>query len=113
MNTDYHPVILFEENTEKSLKPLVKLSSLMKADIILSPNPAKDYITVSYDLESRKTEYTIRIYDNKGINVYSGSLNGNKGIQNIDTRGFSSGAYVYNVENGNERCKSGKFIIVR
>ena len=85
----------------------------MKADIILSPNPAKDYITVSYDLESRKTEYTIRIYDNKGINVYSENLKGNKGIKNIDTRTFNSGTYVYNVENGNERCKSGKFIIVR
>lgn len=113
VNINYHPVVLFEENTEKLLKPSVKLSSLMKADIILSPNPAKDYITLSYDLDSRKTEYTIRIYDNKGINVYSGNLKENKGIKNIDTRGFSSGTYVYNVENGTEKCKSGKFIIIR
>jgi hypothetical protein len=111
--TNYHPDYVVIDNKKSARIKIKRPLNAFEADVTALPNPAKDYIAISYNLKPQTTEYMIKIYDNKGSIVYSGSLKGNKGIQNIDTRGFSSGTYVYNVENGNEKCKSGKFIVVR
>ncbi|MFA6200357.1 MAG: T9SS type A sorting domain-containing protein [Bacteroidales bacterium] len=112
-NTNYHPDYVVIDNKKSAKIKIKRPLNAFEADVSALPNPAKDYIAISYNLKPQTTEYMIKIYDDKGIVVYSGSLKGNKGIQNIDTRTFNSGTYVYNVENENERFKSGKFIIVR
>lgn len=111
--TNYNPDYVVIDNKKSARIKINRPLNAFEADVTALPNPAKDYIAISYNLKPQTTEYIIKIYDNKGSIVYSGSLKGNKGIQNIDIRKFTSGTYVYNVENGNEKCKSGKFIVVR
>lgn len=114
INTDYHPIVLNMEDDpeEKSVRIKGSLSDLASIAITISPNPAKDYISLTYDLPTKQI-YTLKIYDNKGIELFAKTLNGNKGMQTIDLKNFSSGLYYYNVTNNKGIIKSDKLIIVK
>ena len=59
-----------------------------------------------------KQVYTIKIYDNKGVELLTKTLNNNKGVQTINLQDFKSGSYFYIITNGKESIKSDKLIIL-
>ncbi|MFV0599875.1 MAG: T9SS type A sorting domain-containing protein [Bacteroidales bacterium] len=109
---NYHPAIFESNIEEKTIKATANLSDLVDVDIAILPNPAKDYITLTYNLPTRKV-YVLRIYDIKGIQVYALTLDGNKGMQTLDLRLFKTGTYFYSVTNNKNMIKSDKLIIAK
>ncbi|MBP1629964.1 MAG: hypothetical protein H6Q15_857 [Bacteroidetes bacterium] len=111
---DYHPdyVTLTENTKTRRIKTKAPLG-IFEADVAVFPNPAKEYIAITYNLKPITGKYSFKIFDNMGKVVYNGYLNSNKGIQNIDLRSYEAGTYLYTVENSNEVSKRGKFVIVK
>lgn len=112
IDMNYHPAIFESNIEEKTIKATANLSDLVDVDIAILPNPAKDYITLTYNLPTRKV-YVLRIYDIKGIQVYALTLDGNKGMQTLDLRLFKTGTYFYSVTNNKNMIKSDKLIIAK
>ena len=110
----YHPdyVTLTPSTKAKRVKRKAPLG-IFEADVAVFPNPAKDYIAITYNLKPILARYSFRIFDNMGKEVYNGYLNSNKGVENIDLRAFKSGTYVYIVGNADEVNKRGKFVIAK
>lgn len=112
IDMNYHPTPFGNNIEEKAIKVKANLSNLVGADIVILPNPAKDYITITYNLSPKKV-YVLSIYDIKGIQVYELTLNGNKGMQTIDLSQFKAGTYFYSVTNNKNMIKSDKLIIIK
>ncbi|MBP1645464.1 MAG: subtilisin-like serine protease [Bacteroidetes bacterium] len=113
IKTDYHPIVVNMENEPKS-KPVriqSSLSDLSNADITVVPNPAKDHITITYNLPPKQI-YTLKIYDNKGIELLNKTLNSNKGMKTIELKTLKSGTYYYTITDSKSVVKSDKIIIV-
>ncbi len=113
IRTDYHPIIvnIESEPENKSIRVKGTLSNLANEDITLSPNPAKNHISITYNLPPKQT-YSLKIFDMKGNELILTTLKGNKGVQTIDISKLSSGAYYYNVTSNNKLIKSDKIIIM-
>lgn len=112
IDMNYHPTPFGNNIEEKSIKATANLSDLVDADIVILPNPAKDYITLTYNLPPKKV-YVLSIYDIKGIQVYELTLDKNKGMQIIDLSQFKAGTYFYSVTNNKNMIKSDKLIIIK
>ncbi|MBP1645023.1 MAG: hypothetical protein H6Q16_598 [Bacteroidetes bacterium] len=113
--TDYHPDYVDLELNEKSKvirRVTSSLDKLFAANVKISPNPAKDHIILTYNLPPRQI-YTIKIYDNKGIELLTNTLKNNKGVQTIELKNFKSGAYYYTITDSKSVIKSDKIIIVK
>lgn len=113
INTDYHPIVVNMENEpeNKSIRVKGSLSDLTNTEITIAPNPAKNHITITYNLPPKQT-YTLKIYDNKGVELFTKTLNGNKGMQTIELINLKSGSYYYTVSDSKNVVKSDKIIIV-
>ena len=111
-STNYHPdyIIINPKTKGKEIKSNI-LINLFEDNVTLAPNPAKDYITITYNLPPKQV-YTIKIYDNKGVELLTKTLNNNKGVQTINLQDFKSGSYFYIITNGKESIKSDKLIIL-
>lgn len=112
---DYHPDYVDLELNEKSKvirRVTTSLDKLFAADVKISPNPAKDHIILTYNLPPRQI-YTIKIYDNKGIELLTKTLKNNKGVQTIELKNLKSGAYYYTITDSKSVIKSDKIIIVK
>ncbi|MFA7082440.1 MAG: S8 family serine peptidase [Bacteroidales bacterium] len=114
ISTDYHPIVVNMENEPKNklVRTQGSLSDLSNADITVVPNPAKDHIILTYNLPPRQI-YTIKIYDNKGIELLTKTLKNNKGVQTIELKNLKSGAYYYTITDSKSVIKSDKIIIVK
>ncbi len=113
--TDYHPDYVdldLKEKSKTNRRAKPSLAQLFGADVTISPNPAKDHIILTYDLPSKQV-YTIKIYDNKGIELLTKTLNSNKGVQTIEFKNLKSGAYYYSITDSKSVIKSDKLIIVK
>ena len=113
--TDYHPDYVdldLKEKSKTTRRAKPSLAQLFGADVAISPNPAKDHIILTYDLPSKQI-YTIKIYDNKGIEILTKTLNSNKGVQTIELKNLKSGAYYYTITDSKGVIKSDKLIIVK
>ena len=113
INTDYHPIVvnMEKEPENKSIRVKGSLSDLTNTEITIAPNPAKNHITITYNLPPKQT-YNLKIYDNKGVELFTKTLNGNKGMQTIELINLKSGSYYYTVSNSKNVVKSDKIIIV-
>ena len=114
-DTDYHPDYVdldLKEKSKTTRRAKPSLTQLFGADVTISPNPAKDHIILTYDLPSKQV-YTIKIYDNKGIEILTKTLNSNKGVQTIELKNLKSGAYYYTITDSKGVIKSDKLIIVK
>jgi hypothetical protein len=89
--------LLFENK-----KPLVSLLE-DKFDIRLAPNPAKDFVQVSYSAKT-KGSTSIRIISNKGQTVYSANLGQQQsGIYKVPVSKLAAGIYTVELTIGDER----------
>nr|WP_321233821.1 FG-GAP-like repeat-containing protein [uncultured Psychroserpens sp.] len=77
---------------------------LLSSDLILSPNPTKDILNISTELQLQNALYIV--YDLSGKSVMTNSLNNAK---TIDVSQLSTGNYILSIMSG-DIIKSQKFI---
>ncbi|MDR0789736.1 MAG: T9SS type A sorting domain-containing protein [Bacteroidales bacterium] len=111
---DYHPYIVPDEEPEqKSARIKGSLADLMNDNIQVQPNPAKDYVSIIYNIAPQTSQYTFKITDNMGKVLIVEKLKSNKGMQTIDIRALNNGSYVYSVEGEKGIIKSDKLVIIK
>ena len=78
----------------------------------VAPNPANTYIEFEYTILIPSESSVLRILDVQGKPIKSWNLGTNqRGLKILDTRELINGVYFYELFQGNEKLKSGKFII--
>lgn len=80
--------------------------------IKIKPNPAKDYIIISYDLKGEITNGILDIIDISGNIVHSKSLERKNDELYIDTSRFASGLFIVRIKTQKESYAE-KFIVVK
>lgn len=75
------------------------ISDLTSNDIMVHPNPVKDFLIVNTDNVERIELYNLR-----------GEMIGSYSVKNIDLRSFDSGMYILKVTDGEHRVKSMKIV---
>jgi len=98
-------IVTTRSNIKSSSAPIgIKENSA--GQLLISPNPASEVITIQYPAGSKK--YQLQIFDALGQLVYNESLSGdvsNKGLltKQIDVSAFRKGIYIMNIqtESGN------------
>jgi hypothetical protein len=82
-----------------------------KPGITARPNPAKHWVSFTYELPMGMSEAVLEVADATGRLLGSEKLSNTKGQSLWDIRGMSAGVYYYRLT-GNGFAKSGKLIIV-
>lgn len=91
---------------------LTSENSIRKTDSRLPfPNPAIDYTTISYKLPAGINNASLKISDIQGREIDRITINGYTNSITIPTANYPSGSYLYQVESGNQRFETGKFIV--
>lgn len=100
----------FDNNSSNSVTRNIIIKENKLAGIIISPNPAKDKLHISFN-EQSVAGITIQVFDAAGKLVQSKSLKNNNSNQNIvlDIEQLSAGVYVLHLNNS-ESDKVVKFI---
>lgn len=75
------------------------------------PNPARNQITIPYEIDIFEINAWIVIRNANGIEIAKYQLNANLTKLNVDVSGFSKGIYFYNLQSGNTSTQAGKFIV--
>lgn len=103
-------------NTENKMlpTPTKNTKDLANAlyDFKIFPNPAKEYVSITWEIFDNLVETTYSITDLSGKTHLQGSINSNKGEQQIDTRMLKEGLYILNIHNNNQNKTSKKLIII-
>ena len=96
--------ITFQKNCNQCTSLLTEIWKPSKEEIIIYPNPAKDYITFR---SFNQNEYNLIVFDCNSKVVLQ-----QKFIESItvETSKFTSGIYYYEVSNSNDTINKGKFI---
>ncbi|MEI6821686.1 MAG: T9SS type A sorting domain-containing protein [Bacteroidota bacterium] len=76
----------------------------------ISPNPANEYITVSYNINGVINGLRLFITDAMGRAVYDKNLNKAKDEQLLIIKDYAKGTYFCTIFNNGKVIKSGKFI---
>ncbi|MFA4852159.1 MAG: C1 family peptidase [Bacteroidales bacterium] len=110
---DYtEPIYLADELKTMSVTPnKPRDSKNIKSNLIVFPNPAKNYIIVSYDLKERQGKSSIGISSIDGKSCYERYINGVKNQTTISLSGFSEGVYCIQLKNNGEVIESVKFVV--
>ncbi|MCK9401279.1 MAG: T9SS type A sorting domain-containing protein [Bacteroidales bacterium] len=112
--TDYIEPIYLSDNLKSSLIIPDKHGNSKQKDNRLSifPNPAKDYIIVSYDLSGKAGNPWIDIYSLEGKPCYRQSLIGSKNQIVIPMAKLASGVYSVQLVMDGEILESSKFVLI-
>jgi hypothetical protein len=112
--------ICFEDIQERSLVQQgnsQKGANLNRASnpvrVKVSPNPAKEYASFSWDLGSFNGTALLTISDPKGRKLRTQSLHGAQGQWVWDTRNMTNGVYLYEVTANGLQMGSGKIVIMK
>lgn len=88
-------------------------SGIRQADMVkslqASPNPATNFVTVSFAAPSADSYIVIK--NLTGKEVYREQVNGNSGRQSINLNGFSAGMYLYGIESDGKMLCTKKLLI--
>lgn len=76
----------------------------------LYPNPAKDYITLEYELDYGTTDAVIEIIDLKGVHIETFRLPGLQGVKIVDLRNRKSGIYLIRLTVNGKTLQNEKFV---
>nr|NQU93115.1 T9SS type A sorting domain-containing protein [Bacteroidota bacterium] len=109
------PVILPDQM--KSLEAYEEFLDLMDTKppmkIEVYPNPSDEYVIISYSLEMKRSEHTIRISDIHGNSIKSIVTNESKNQILIDTSNWIPGVYIVTLETNGKIIGSTKFTIIK
>ena len=87
--------------------------SYSNLNILIVPNPTRDFVTVSLSSESvlsAKTDAKIVIRDLSGKELYSSKLDINQ-AKRISLESFGTGMYIYEITNRDHLIESGKLMV--
>ena len=76
----------------------------------LYPNPAREYITLEYNLDYGTTNAVIEILDINGVHVEAFRLAGFRGVKIIDLRNRQSGTYLIRLAVNGKTLQHEKFV---
>jgi len=93
----------FVAKAEVKVDPLLSASNDEQMAIIVSPNPARDYISIATKLQGKSS---IKLYDQAGREVCSKSFERNAEIK----LNVTAGIYLYRFTNGSREA-SGKIVV--
>ncbi len=95
-------------------KPIASYKELVAQQntAIAFPNPADEYLTISYHLLNTKAKSELTVFDALGRKVIGINLGeGYDGQELIDTRKLAEGIYIFTLSQDGEKVSDGKFII--
>ena len=87
-------------------------SEIYGFNVIVSPNPAKDWVVIEYELPFGQETARLSITNSLGRTVEDVLISGQRGEKVIATEKFCSGVYVYTITSG-EIVKSGKIVVAK
>jgi hypothetical protein len=113
--TEYlEPVIL--PDMYKAAEAAEAYSKLLEAKppqyLKVKPNPAKDYVILSYRMENEGTS-DIEVRSQQGQLVYAGQTGSMQDELTLDTRGWKPGLYVVSLLHNGKLIESTKFTLAR
>jgi len=110
---DYtEPIYLADELKSMSVTPNKPGDTKSnRFNLIVFPNPAKNYIIVSYDLKESQGKSSIGISSMDGKPCYEQYINGIKNQTIISLSGFSEGVYCIQLKNNGEVIETVKFVV--
>lgn len=76
--------------------------------IIISPNPAGNFITIRHSLHSKDESVQVKISDMHGIQVYAGMTGGGT-VHTLDISGLMQGMYILEITDG-DKIVSTRFV---
>lgn len=107
---EYNEPILLPNEMFKSTKVDRNYNIVNNSQLIIFPNPASQWITVEYDLQSiGDTKAVLNIIDATGRVVRSINLNGNMNSIVVDLTSLQKGFYICKLINGKHTVSSKKF----
>jgi hypothetical protein len=86
---------------------------IINPTIRVFPNPAKDYVQLSYTLPLGVDEGELTITTQEGSAIYNHKIEGNVGQIAIDTRMWAQGSYLYSLSSGGKVTSNNKIVIVK
>ena len=106
------PIYTYEEETLKMAKPIKKTNKPLsdQSYVKISPNPADEFITVSYNINETINGLRLFITDASGKTIFEKELNKAKDQQILIVRNYAKGNYICTLFNNGKPIMSGKFI---
>ncbi|MEI6823526.1 MAG: T9SS type A sorting domain-containing protein [Bacteroidota bacterium] len=106
------PIYTYDDETLKMAKPIRKDHKLLSNESYLkiNPNPANEYIIISYNISGTVNGLSISITDAMGKTVYAKQLNKASDEQLLLINNYAKGNYICTIFNNGKPIKSGKFI---
>ena len=77
---------------------------------MISPNPANEAITISYEIIGSVNALKLCITDALGKTVFEKGLTTDKGQELLEVKNFAKGNYICTVYNNGKPILNGKFI---
>jgi len=106
------PIYTYDDETLKMAKPIRKDHKLLSNESYLkiNPNPANEYIIISYNISGIVNGLSLSITDAMGKTVYAKQLNKASDEQLLLINNYAKGNYICTIFNNGKPIKSGKFI---
>lgn len=94
--------------------PMVSNKNIFQEiDFQISPNPASDFINITYDLPDEFHAVIIQIIDLNGRIIEQRKLENNKGTVDWNTTQLSNGLHFYHLKNEEKIIYTGKLLIMK
>jgi len=119
-NDTYYVMGNFLYYNGKKVNPIIRIYGLSvginevekeKGEVKVFPNPAKDYVTFSWELPLLKGNAELIITDINGKSITQKTIASKRGQWIWDTRTIKKGIYLYEIKTDNERLGNGKIVI--
>ncbi len=107
------PIYIYNNDTTlKMAKPIKKTNKPLsdQSYVKISPNPADEFITVSYNINETINGLRLFITDASGKTIFEKELNKAKDQQILIVRNYAKGNYICTLFNNGKPIMSGKFI---
>ena len=106
------PIYTYQDETLKMAKPFKKINKSIDEETYLkiNPNPANEYIIISYKISGTVNGLKLSITDAMGKTVYVKQLNKANDEQLLLINNYAKGNYICTLFNNGKAIKSGKFI---
>ncbi len=103
-----------KSNTLSPRKPKPDVEELIQAQnkVVISPNPADQFVQLQYELLFSKAQTEMYIYDKLGRRVETYALGtAIQGVEVLDTRNLVPGLYIVEIVQDRKQVFSDKFIV--
>jgi len=107
------PIYTYDDDTTSRMAKLIKKVNKPLSEetyLKISPNPANEYIIVSYNITSAINGLRLFIIDASGKTLFEKELNKAKDQQILTVKNYANGNYICTLFNNGKPIKSEKFI---